>query len=170
MQARWWSACCTVAALAIGCGDRSKKSSVADSSQPIVAAMATGSKTDCLTDGLWKECSLFYRLERSGFAVHAESLRAVTNGPLSIPGKQLPIGRGKIEIYVYADTGSRVRDQRRLDPKQFIPPSMPPSILKQRTMIGNENLIVLMDVAAESYRDRLADAIMAGPPQPVRSH
>ena len=155
------------AALVAACGSSSKPAAF-DTSGPIAAAPTTGSRTDCLTDGLWKECSLLYRLDRSGFGVHAESLTVVHEPRLAIAGRRLLIGRGRVDFFVYADTLSRARDQHKLDSTLFMPPSAAATILKRRTLIANYNLLVLMDVAGDAFRDRIADAIMAGPPQPPR--
>jgi hypothetical protein len=170
----WRGARVIAAALAIGsgvaCGGHDSHRPAADTTGPIVAAPSTGSQTDCLTDGLWKECSLLYRLERSGFGIHHDSLAEVHEPGLRVSGKRLLIGRGTVDFFVYADTLSRAREQAKLDPTLFIPPSAQSSILKQRTLIANYNLLVLMDVAGDAYRDRIANAIMAGPPQPPKEH
>jgi len=166
----WRGARVIAVALAIACGGDASRPPLIDTSGPVTAAPATGSTTDCLTDGLWKECSLLYRLERSGFAIHRDSMDAVHEPRLKVAGKRLLIGRGTVDFFVYADTMSRARDQARLDSTLFIPPSREPTILKRRTLISNYNLLVLMDVAGAAYRDRIADAIMAGPPQPPRAH
>ena len=101
--------------------------------------------------------------------MHADSLTEIHDAPLSIAGKRLPIAGGEIEIFLYADSGSRVRDAAKLDPKQFIGPSQEPSILRQRTIVTNENLLVLMNVANETNRERIANNLMAGPPQAPKS-
>jgi hypothetical protein len=140
-------------AIAIACGGESARPPAIPRG-PIVAAPSTGSQTDCLT----------------GFGIHRDSLAEVHEPGLEVSGKRLRIGRGKADFFVYADTMSRARDQAKLDPAQFISPSAQYSILKQRTLIANYNLLVLMDVAGEAYRDRIANAVMAGPPQPPRAH
>jgi hypothetical protein len=154
--------------LAIACGEKSSAGRAADSALPIVAAADTGSAKDCPATGQWLQCSVLKRLERAGLSVHADSLTEIHDAPLSIAGKRLPIAGGEIEIFLYADSGSRVRDAAKLDPKQFIPPSSEPSILRQRTIVSNENLLVLMNVANETNRERIANNLMAGPPQPPR--
>ena len=155
--------------VALACSNGSKQvSGRADSALPILPATLTGSATDCLTTGLWAECSVLRRLEQAGLAVHAESLAVVREPSLAISGKRMPIARGEIAIFIYADTGSRGRDEAKLDAKQFIAPDAEPSILKQRTLVANQNLLVLMNVTNETNRERISNALMAGPPQPPK--
>jgi hypothetical protein len=154
--------------LAIACSEKSNAGRAADSALPIIGAADTGSARDCPATGQWLQCSVLKRLERAGLSVHADSLTEIRDAPLSIAGKRLPIAGGEIEIFLYADSGSRVRDAAKLDPRQFIPPSREPSILRQRTIVTNENLLVLMNVANETNRERIATNLLAGPPQPPR--
>ena len=166
-MSRDWRRCAIIALVAIGCSEGSPTPK-ADDTLPVVAASTTGSKTDCLTDGLWKECSALMRLERSGFAVHDESLTVVREDRLMIAGKRLPIARGEIRFFIYADSGSRARDQRHLDSTQFISAEANPTIIHKRTLLANANILVLMDVASEANRERIANAFLAGAPQPPR--
>jgi hypothetical protein len=155
--------------LGAGCAEKSSVKPAADSGMPIVAAASTGSAADCPATGLWAECSLLKRLEQAAFAVHAESLTVDRHPPLSIAGKRLPIARGEIEIFVYADSGSRLRDAAKLDTMAFIPPSRQRTARLERTVVTNANLLVLMNVASEVYRERIANYLMAGPPQPPKN-
>jgi len=154
--------------LAAACAEKASPRLPSDSGLPIVAAASTGSPTDCPATGLWAQCSVLKSLDRAGLAIHAESLAVISDPPLSIAGKRMPIANGEIEIFLYADSGSRLRDAAKLDSKAFIPPSRQPSILRERTVVTNENLLVLMKVANETNRERIANALMAGPPQPPR--
>jgi hypothetical protein len=162
---------CSVAAVAMvlaACAEKAVVHAVADT-LPIVAAPATGSATDCPATGLWAQCSVLRRLEQGGLAVHADSLTEVHDPSLSIAGKRMPIANGEIEIFLYADSGSRLRDAAKLDKKAFIDPSRQPSILRERTAVTNENLLVLMKVTNETNRERIANNLMAGPPQPPKN-
>jgi hypothetical protein len=154
--------------LAVACAEKGSARAGADSALPVVAAAATGSATDCPATGLWAQCSVLKRLEQAGLAIHADSLTEIRDAPLSIGGKKLPIANGEIEIFLYADSGSRLRDAAKLDTKAFIGPSRQPSILRERTVVTNENLLVLMNVVSETNRERIANNLMAGPPQPPR--
>lgn len=153
-------------ALAVACAEKAPVRSATDSALPIVAAASTGSATDCPATGLWAQCSVLKRLSQAGLAVHADSMREIHDPPLSIGGQRLPIAGGEIEIFLYADSGSRMRDAAKLDPKAFISPSREPSMMRERTVVTNANLLVLMNVASETNRERIANNLMAGPPQP----
>ena len=61
-----------------------------------------------------------------------------------------------------------MRDAAKLDPKSFIPPSREPTILRERTLVTNANLLALMNVVSEAHRERIANGLMAGAPQPRR--
>jgi hypothetical protein len=159
-----------IAALVLlaSCGnEESRHDRTPDASLPIVAASDTGSKDNCPVTGLWTQCILFKRIERMGLTFHAESLTAAREPRLAIAGRRLPIAHGDIMFFIYADTGSRSRDEASLDTTAFIPPSRETGV-RDRTLIGNQNLLVIMKVFNGTNRERLANAIMAGPPQPVR--
>lgn len=154
--------------LGAGCAEKASVKAAADRG-PIVAAASTGTATDCPATGLWAQCSVLKRLEQAAFAVHADSLTTISEPPLSIPGKRLPIANGEIEIFVYADSMSRLRDAAKLDSTAFIPPSRQRTVRRERTVVTNANLLVLMNVASEAYRERIANYLMAGPPQPPKN-
>lgn len=140
---------------------------VADTSQPVFAATpAAPGDTTCPPTGLWARCSVIKSLERAGFNAHADAAQDVTEPPLAISGFEIPIGGGRIRVFLYVDSTSRKRDQAKLDPKTFIAPNREPGIARERTIAPSANLLVLMDVLGSRNRERIANAVMAGPPQP----
>lgn len=153
------------ALLLLACDASPKRGAPADTGQPIVAATDTGSKDDCPVTGLWAQCTLLYRLERSGFTVRPESLTDVREPRLAIVGRRLPIGHGEIAYFIYADTASRARDEARLDAAAFISPARETGP-HDRTLLASQNLLVLMRVLNGAYRERIANAVLGGPPQP----
>jgi hypothetical protein len=154
-----------------GCGGADKDATASDTSQPIVAAAAPApSDTSCPGTGLWARCSVLKGLERAGLNTHADSATQVVEKPLSVPAIEIPIARGHIRIFLYADSNSRRRDAAKLNRKQFILPVQEPGFARERTIIENANLLVLMDVARSLNRERIANAMMAGPPQPPSKH
>jgi hypothetical protein len=154
--------------LLAACGDQAaRRTQAIDTTLPIVAARDTGTNDDCPVTGLWSQCLLLKRIERMGLTFHVESLSQTTEPHLSIAGRRMPIAHGDISYFIYADTGSRVRDAAKLDSSAFISPSRETGI-RDRTLIANENLLVIMRVFNGANRERLANAIMGGPPQPVR--
>lgn len=149
-----------------GCG-RGDKAGVADTSQPIRAApVAVRGDTACPPTGLWARCSVFKAIERAGLNANRDSAKDFTEAPLSIPGIQIPIARGDLRIFLYADSNSRKRDGAKLDRTQFVLPHQEPGFKRQRTIVQSANLLVLMNVFMSLNRERIANALMAGPPQP----
>jgi hypothetical protein len=140
----------------------------ADSALRIVAASDTGTKDNCPVTGLWSQCLLFKRLERMGLTFHPESLTDAREPRLSIIGRRLPIAHGDMTFFIYADTGSRARDQANLDSTAFISPARETSV-RDRTLMPSQNMLVILRVYNGTNRERLANAVMAGPPQPPRS-
>ena len=139
----------------------------ADSSEPIVAAVAPPpSDTSCPPTGRWARCSVFKSIERAGLNVHRDSAKEIREVPLAIAGIEVPIARGDIRIFLYADSASRARDEAKLDKTQFVLPVQQPGFKRERTIIHSVNLLVLMNVLNEQNRERIANALMAGPPQP----
>jgi hypothetical protein len=151
-----------------GCGKGGDKASAAsEASQPIIAAVVPAAgDTSCPNTGLWARCSVFKSLERAGLNTHADSAQVIVEKPLVVPAVEIPIARGHIRIFLYADSNSRRRDAAKLDRKQFILAVQEPGFARERTLIENANLLVLMDVARSLNRERIANALMAGPPQP----
>lgn len=149
-----------------GCGTGDKVG-VADTSQPILAApVAVQGDTACPPTGLWARCSVFKGIERAGLNAHRDLAKDVTEEPLLVPGIQIPIARGDIRIFLYADSQSRKRDQAKLDRTLFVLPHQEPGFQRQRTIVQSANLLVLMNVFTSRNRERIANALMAGPPQP----
>jgi hypothetical protein len=49
---------------------------------------------------------------------------------------------------------------------KFAIPPRDPVFGRQRSLVPSANLLVLMDVSNSKNRERIANALMAGPPQP----
>ena len=155
-------------ALLAACSDSARDAALdVDTSQPVTAAASPApGDTTCPANGLWARCSAIKSIDRAGLNTHADSAKVVTEESLSIPGFELPISRGKVRFFLYADSNSRRRDQRRLDSTRFVIPPREPGLRGERVLIPSANLLVLMDVANSRNRERIANALMAGPPQP----
>jgi hypothetical protein len=137
-----------------------------DTTRPIAAApVAAPGDTSCPATGYWARCSIIKAIERQALNAHADSAKDVTDAPLSITGFELPLSRGSARFFVYADSNSRKLDQLKLDTSLFVSPQKDPS-MRKRTLIPIANLIVLMDIMNTRNRERIANAMMAGAPQP----
>jgi hypothetical protein len=155
-----------LALLAACSSERKNVVSGVDTTKPVLAASAPApGDTSCPATGYWARCSIIKSIERAGLNSHADSSKDVTDAPLSITGFELPISRGRVRFFVYADSNSRKLDQARLDTALFVSPLKDPS-MRKRTLVSAANLLVLMDVMNTRNRERIANAMMAGPPQP----
>lgn len=105
------------------------------------------------------------RLERAGLAPRVDAA-ASTEDPLTQRGTLIRVGRAELEIYVYADPAARERDQARLDARKYLAGDAPIGAVTQPTLIHSANLIAVLHSRNEHQRERVFDAIMAGPPQP----
>ena len=76
------------------------------------------------------------------------------------------LGNVGLAFYLYPDTMSRHRAAATLDTAKFIAQSRPVSMKAETTLIQNDNLLVLLFSRNEHQRERVADAITAGAPQP----
>ena len=155
-------------ALLAACSRGEKDAGPGADGTPAIAAAAAPAPgdTSCPANGLWARCSAIKAIDRAGLNTHADSAKDVREDALSIPGFELPISRGRVRFFVYADSGSRRRDQMKLDSTRYVIPPREPGLRGERVLIPSANLLVLMDVGNSRNRERIANALMAGPPQP----
>jgi hypothetical protein len=108
-----------------------------------------------------------YRLDRAGLAPHVDpgtspSEKALTGKPLVIK-----IGRtAELEVFFYPDSTARVADGAKLDRSQLVNATAPQTIKRERTLIESVNVIALLTSINSHQRERVSDALTAGPPQP----
>lgn len=130
------------------------------------APTATGD-TGCPETGKWAECSVLYRLERAGLAPHVDSTAKPEETSLSGRPMVLKIGMtAKLEVFLYTDSTARIADEKKLDRSKVVAPGAEQTIQRERTLIENANLAGLLTSVNNHQRERVADALMAGPPQP----
>jgi len=159
-----------VIALAAACrgGERAR---AADSlaSAPVVASGATSgapdaAKSACERTGHWIPCQVRYRLERSGLALRDTSASdQPTLGPAPTVFR---VGKGSLAVYLFADSVARARAATKLDTVTFVGVDRPLTMLSRATVIQNDNLLALLYSKNDQQRERVSDALMAGPPQP----
>lgn len=122
---------------------------------------------DCPATGLWAACSIMYRLDRAGLAPSVDSSGTPDEKMLTGTPLMLKIGfSAKIEIHVYQDSASRIADEKQIDRAQYVTPEQQQTMRRERTLIENANIVGLLTSINGHQRDRVADALMAGPPQP----
>lgn len=131
-----------------------------------VAAMSGDSR--CPATGLWAECSILYRLDRSGLAPHVDSTGRADEKALS--GRPLLIKLGttsRLEVFIYPDSAARIADAKKLDRTALVGATGQQTLRRERTLIENANLIGLLSSINDRLRERVSDALVAGAPQPT---
>jgi len=140
-----------------------------DSTAPTAVA-ATPGDSACPANGLWAQCGVLYRLERAGLAPHLDSTgrveeKSIGGGATSFVVK---IGQlARLEVFLYPDSSARVADEAHIDRKQFVGATQEQTIKRERTLIENANLVGLLTSLNSHQRERVSDALTAGPPQPA---
>ena len=134
---------------------------------PTPTAAATPGDTACPATGYWAKCSVLYRLERAGLAPHPDS--GATPDEKSLSGSSFVVKIGslaRLEVFLYADSAARIADEKKLDKSKLVSATAPQTILRERTLIENANLVGLLSSINDHQRERVSDALTAGPPQP----
>lgn len=173
LSCRRWSAIAAVVSV-MGCGggkSRNSESTAAatatDTAAQTAPVAAPTGKEDCPATGLWAECSAFKALDRAGLAPRRDSTGGpVRLAPLTRPGTRLLVGASQIDIFVYPTEADRARDEARLDKHQFIEATDEPTLRGEPTLIRNANLLAILRSRDDHQRERVSDALSAGPPQP----
>jgi hypothetical protein len=121
----------------------------------------------CPATGSWSRCAVVERLERAGLAPRVDS-SGMTEPPLTPPGVLVRVGASELELYIYPDAGSREREEATLDRSKYLDYAAPVSMNARPTLIHSANLIAILHSRNDHQRERVADAITAGPPQPPK--
>jgi hypothetical protein len=160
-------------ALEQACGGKSRQTSSdthangAAATTPSAAAQTSVGKPPCPATGRWSECAVFNGLDRAGLAPRRDSaVGAVSNPPLTQSGTRYLIGNAELDVFIYPDEGAREREEQRLDRSKFIEATDEPSLRGEATVIRNANLLAILRSRNDHQRERVADALTAGPPQP----
>lgn len=159
------------ASIGAGCGKSestgSRPPATASSGTQPAGATVAAAPIPCPADGLWHECSILYRLERSGLAPRKDSTSVEESG-LTQRGMLLHLGSAELELFLYRDEASRAADEAKLPKGDFVEAGQPYTMRHERTLIRSANLLAILKSLRDRQRERVADAIMAGPPQPAR--
>jgi hypothetical protein len=156
------AALAALAARAVACskGPRARPDSAKAPDAPAAAVGAS----DCPKTGHWSPCQVRKRLEQSGVAPRDTTLADLPAvGPTPIT---YAVATSALAVYLFADTAARSRAARTLDTTKFVPPSRGLTMRHEATTIENDNLLALLFTQRDQQRERVADALMAGPPQP----
>ena len=118
----------------------------------------------CPATGAWQLCSVIERLDRAGLAPRPEPDH-VREAALSAGGVAILLGRSELRVFLYADRAARERDQAKLDRSKYVAAGEPLSMQAEPTLIASENLLAILRSRNDHQRERVSDALTAGPPQ-----
>lgn len=159
-----------LAVLCCGCGRDEARSpdTVVATAAPVVAAPADTTRPACPPTGLWAQCSLIERLERSGLVPRVDSSARVEEARLSAAGTLVRVGNAELELYLYPTAAAREAEAARLDTTRYLAYGTAVPMQPTPTLIQSANLIAILHSRNDHQRERVGDAITAGPPQPYR--
>lgn len=161
----------TALVIAAACG-KAEPPPPAANTQPAAPAPTAAAPGDpaCPQTGLWAECSVLYRLERAGLAPHVDSTAKPEDKTLTGRVLMLKIGRSaQLELHIYADSASRAAASKTLDRTLYLGASAPQTVKREKTLIESVNVIGLLTSINAHQRERVSDALTAGPPQPQQA-
>lgn len=106
------------------------------------------------------------RLDRAGLAPRLDSTATTREEPLREPGFLVHVGTAELEVYVYPSIADRSRDIARVDTMRYLGYTEAVSMQQLPTLIQSANLIAILHSRNDHQRERVGDALTAGPPQP----
>lgn len=171
-----WARLLVATGLLVACGDGSPRGTASGrASQQAGSSSAPGSGSTtpdtprptpdpCPPDGTWRPCSVEKRLEMAGL-VPVKEEEGVRERPLSVPGTRYTLGAASLVLFYYESPAARAADEARLDTVRFIDPYRPLSARREATRIGSANLLAILHSLNDHQRERIGDALTAGPPQ-----
>jgi hypothetical protein len=76
------------------------------------------------------------------------------------------LGNAELDVFIFPDAPSRERVESGLDRSKFIEATDEPTLRGEATLIRNANLLAVLRSRNDHQRERVSDALSAGPPQP----
>lgn len=141
-----------------------------DAQAATTPAAAPGARSACPATGHWAACSLVYHLDRAGLAPRPDSGASPAEHELGGQPLMLKIGeRALLELHIYPDSAARAADEKKLNRADFVSPGAQQTMRRERTLIESDNVLGLLTSLNDHQRERVSDAITAGPPQPERA-
>ena len=128
------------------------------------SGVAAATKPECPPTGRWTRCGIVDRLDRAGLAPQEDSTTVATEPPLEAKGFVVRLSRAEAEVYLYEDASARRGDQRRIEKARYLEYGEAGSMQTLPTLIANSNAIVVLHSRNDHQRERVGDAITAGPP------
>ncbi|HVE78472.1 MAG TPA: hypothetical protein VNA89_06410 [Gemmatimonadaceae bacterium] len=119
----------------------------------------------CPRVGLWTGCAVMNRLEQAG-VVPSVAQRGRRFDWAAEPAMVVELGRGRVVAILYRDREGREGDERRVRGARVSPGSVGGDAFDAASVVASENLIALVFSRSDAQRERVENAIGAGPPQP----
>lgn len=133
---------------------------------PRASASQPAGKPACPANGQWSECAVFDRLDHAGLAPRRDtSAAAVALPPITEHGTRYLLGNAELDVFLFPDAATREHEESRLDRGKFIEASDEPTLRGEPTIIRNVNLLAILRSRNDHQRERVSDALSAGPPQ-----
>lgn len=143
----------------------SAPTSESDGTNPMVITLPAPRST-CPHDGKWALCSVERRLTQAGFVVKPVAGDAASRAGFSVTPVVYTLGRGRVELFIYADSLSLANDIARMDTVQVAPRGTPGAWESTPTLVRSGNLAAVLMTQNQRQMERFALAITAGAPQP----
>lgn len=125
-----------------------------------------GGRPVCPATGSWSRCAVVERLDRAGLAPRVDSAASAREEALTPGGFLVRVGAAELEVYLYPDAGARSRDIARVDTTRYLGYTEAVSMQQLPTLIQSANLVAILHSRNDLQRERVGDALTAGPPQP----
>ena len=127
-------------------------------------AIPTSGTPACAATGHWAPCSVLKRLGAAGVA--PQPATALPDLPPLGPTPALyTVGRSGLAVYLFPDSTARSRAATTLDTARYVSAATALTMRGETTAIQNDNLLALLFSRNEQQRERVSDALTAGPPQ-----
>jgi hypothetical protein len=139
---------------------------VAGGTRPAITIGIAG-KPACPGTGHWSACAVLKRLEAAGVAPQ-KTAELPDLPPLGAAPELYKVGRSGLAVYLFADSTARSRAARTLDSTRYVSAAKELTMRGETTAIQNDNLLALLFSRSEQQRERVSDALTAGPPQPEK--
>jgi hypothetical protein len=151
---------------ALGCGRDAKPAHDSVAAAPVPVAMAsTGGRPACPKTGHWSDCQVKLRLDQAGVAPQTGA-KLEDLPELGARPTVYMVGKSGLAVYLFSDAAARARAAAGLDTAKFIAPSNGLTMRHEATAIQSDNLLALLYSQNDLQRERVSDALTAGPPQP----
>ena len=129
---------------------------------PVV--IGVGGKPACPGTGHWTDCAVLKRLESAGVAPQvATELPDLPD--IGAKPMLFKVGKSGLAVYLFADSTARARAARTLDTLHYVTAAKELTMRGETTAIQSDNLLARLYSRSEQQRERVSDALMAGPPQ-----